>query len=150
MIKDESLKHQSYAVSKNCGFESEDNLSEVLSYIINFAHARQKILIRNLNCADNPGFVPHDMPVAEFAKLLNAALNEHVSNNRLMLCDTDNIKFRKNGAFDMTSVPDLEAEKILRKNKNLYIELQTNKLLENTLNQKLAAETLKQKQLVKK
>jgi flagellar basal body rod protein FlgB len=122
-------------------------LTEILSYIINFTQARQKILIKNINSADDPKFVPQDLPVNRFAELLNIALDEHLTEQRLLLCDTNEIMFKENGAFEIKSSIDHNALSMLRKDKNKYIEMQIEKLLENTLNQRFAAETLSQKQI---
>ncbi|MBN1796039.1 MAG: hypothetical protein JW804_05145 [Sedimentisphaerales bacterium] len=148
MFKDENLKSQSCPALQSHTFDCRDNLTELLSFIITFTQARQKILIRNINSADKSGFMPQDLPVDEFAQLLDVALDEHIQRKRLLLCDTSSIKFGQNGLFDVKPCPDHCSERILRKGKDKYIELQINKLLENTLNQKFAAETLKQKQIM--
>ena len=43
-----------------------DNVTELLVKILEFTHARQKILTRNMNNIHNPGFVPTDLAVDDF------------------------------------------------------------------------------------
>jgi len=123
-----------------------DNIAELLVKIVEFTQTRQKILSRNINNIDNCGFVPRDLAVDEFSELLNNAIDEHIRNRRLMLCDTDNIKFGGSGSFEARPVIDKYARELLEENRDEYLELQISKLLENALNQKVATELLKQKQ----
>lgn len=123
-----------------------DNITEVLVKVIEFTQTRQKILTQNLNDIYTPGFVPMDLEVDEFSDLLKCAVDEHIRNQRLVLRDTENIKFGANGSFRVKPVPDRYAKELLEESLDEYIELQVNRLLENSLNQKVAAELLKQKQ----
>ncbi|HUS72816.1 MAG TPA: hypothetical protein VMY06_07085 [Sedimentisphaerales bacterium] len=123
-----------------------DNITELLVKIIEFTRARHKILVQNINDIDIPEFVPKDLLTDEFSDLLNNAIDEHIENQRLVLRDTENVKFGINGSFEVEPVVDKCAREFLEENRDEYIELQINKLLENTLNQRVAAELLKQKQ----
>ena len=123
-----------------------DNITELLVKIIEFTQTRQKILTENINNIHSPGFVPKDLAVGEFSDLLNNAINEHIQNQRLVLCDTESIKFGVSGSFEVKPVTDEYAKELLEENRDEYIELQINKLLENSLNQRVAAELLRQKQ----
>jgi len=123
-----------------------DNITELLVKIIEFTQTRQKILTENINDIHNPGFVPKDLAVGEFSDLLNNAVNEHIQNQRLVLCDTESIKFGVSGSFEVKPVTDEYAKELLEEDRDEYIELQINKLLENSLNQRVAAELLRQKQ----
>ena len=123
-----------------------DNIAEVLVKIIEFTQTRQKILSLNINNIHSPGFAPKDLAVDEFSELLNEAVNEHVRNKRLLLRDTESIKFGSAGRFEVKPIIDRYAKELLLEDKNKYIELQINKLLENMLNYRVAAELLKQKQ----
>ena len=89
--------------------------------------------------------MPKDLPVREFSELLNHALEEHILNQRLIMQDTENIKFGIEGKFETKPVTDHYARELLDKNADEYIELQINKLLENSINQRIAAQLLKQK-----
>lgn len=122
-----------------------DNISELLTKIIEFTQSRQKVLILNVNNMCQPGFVPKDLAVEEFSGLLEKALDEHSRSQCLVLCDTENIKFGASGSFEVQPAVDKYAKELLEKNHEEYLELQTNKLLENSLNQRLAAELLRQK-----
>ncbi|MHC4498979.1 MAG: hypothetical protein ACYS21_07695 [Planctomycetota bacterium] len=122
-----------------------DNVTELLVKIIEFTQTRQKILSRNINDINSPTFVPRDLAVDEFSDLMHGAINEHVRSQRLMLRDTDNVKFGFGGSFEAKSVVDEHAKQLLEENRDEYLELQINKLMENSLNQKVAAELLRQK-----
>ena len=123
-----------------------DNITELLVKIIEFSQIRQKILTQNINNIHSAGFVPKDLDVDEFSDLLNNAIDEHGRSQRLVLCDTENIKFGINGSFEVKPVVDKCAEELLEENLDEYLELQINKLLENLLNQRVAAELLRQNQ----
>ncbi len=123
-----------------------DNITEILVKIMEFTHTRQKILTQNINNVNNPGFVPKELAVNEFSGLLNNALNEHIRNQRLLLRDTENIKFGVRGSFEVKPMVDEHSKELLEENRDEYLELQITKLLENSLNQRVAAELLRQKQ----
>lgn len=123
-----------------------DNITELLVKIIEFTQTRQKLLSRNINNADNPSFIPKDLAVQEFTELLNDAIDEHIRNRRLVLRDTENITFGFNGTFQLKPVVDKRAKHLIEQNRDAYIRLQINKALENSLNQRVAAELLRQKQ----
>ena len=123
-----------------------DNISEILVKIIEFTHTRQKIIIRNITCMNNPGFIPQKVAVKEFSGLLNSAIDEHIQNHRLILRDTENIKFGTSGNFDVKPTVDKHSKLLLEKNRDEYLEVQIKKLLENSLNQRVAAELLRKKQ----
>lgn len=123
-----------------------DNITELLVKIIEFTEIRQKILTRNINDMNTPGFVPKDLEVNELCQSLLCAVSEHARNQRLVLCDTENIKFGPGGSFQVSSIIDQYAKELLRDDSDEYLALQINKLLENALNQRIAAELLRQKQ----
>ena len=123
-----------------------DNITEILIKIVKFTQSRQKILIQNIINIQNPGFVPQELEVDEFSDLLINAIDEHVRNQRLVLCDTENIKFGVSGGIELKPVIDEHGVKLLEEDQDEYIERQINKLWENSINQKVAAELLRQKQ----
>jgi hypothetical protein len=84
--------------------------------------------------------------VNKFSSLLSHAVDEHVLNQRLVLRDTENIKFSGAGRLEVRPVVDEVGRKLFEENREEYIERQMNKLWENSLNQRLAAELLRQKQ----
>ena len=122
-----------------------DNITEILVKIIKFTRTRRKILIQNITNVHNPGFVPKDLAVNEFSDSLNNAIDEHIRNQRLVLRDTETIKFGDNGSFEIKPVVDEQSKELFEENQDEYFELQINKLWENSLNQKVATELLKQK-----
>jgi flagellar basal body rod protein FlgB len=123
-----------------------DNITELLIKIIEFTRIRHKILARNISDISRLGFVPKDLVAEEFSDLLNRAIDEHIANRRLMLRDTENVKFGIGGIFKVKPTVDKYAKDLLDENRDEYIKLQNNKLLENSLNQRVAAELLKRKQ----
>jgi hypothetical protein len=122
-----------------------DNLTEILFKIMEFTRNRHKILIRNINLMHSPGFTPRDMPVNEFSKLLQLALGEYARTRRLLFIDGQYVKFGSNGRFSALPVIDKKAKHLLDCDPDEYLQLQVNKLLENAINQRIAAELLKQK-----
>lgn len=123
-----------------------DNISEILMKIIEFTQARQKILTQNIINLHMPGFIPQELGVDEFSNLLNHAIDEHVRTQRLVFYDTENIKFGPCGDLEAIPYTDETSKVLLNENRFEYIEHQINKLWENSLNQKFAAELLKQNQ----
>ena len=123
-----------------------DNLTELLSKIIEFTRNRHKILIHNINQMHSAGFIPKDMPVDEFSKLMQLALSEYAQNHRLVFIDSQNVKFEANGRFSALPVIDNQAKTLLERDRDEYLHLQIDKLLENSLNQRIAAQLLKNKQ----
>ena len=123
-----------------------DNVTEMLTAIIRFTQSRQKVLIRNIINMHRPGFAPKELEVNEFFSLLNDAIDEHVHKQRLVLHDTQTIKFGGSGSFEATAVTDEPGRKLLEASPERYLKRQIGKLWENSLNQKLAAELLRQKQ----
>jgi len=123
-----------------------DNISEVLTRIIEFTDRRRDVLTRNLFDYETTGFQPKDLPVCEFAKCMAEAVSEHLRSKRLLLCDRDNITFGEEGDFDVAAVVDSEAENILKQDTKQYLQMQIHKLSENLMNNRIAVELLKQKQ----
>ena len=123
-----------------------DNITDILIRIIKFTQKRHKILIQNIINVRDPEFIPKELEVHEFSSLLSRAVDEHVRNRRLILCDSENIKFDLEGRLEIKPVVDELGQKLFEENREEYLERQLNKLWENSLNQKLAAELLRQKQ----
>jgi len=126
--------------------EPADNLTDVLTKIYEFTVERNNVLMANLENASKPGYMPLDMPVEEFASIMDVAVSEHCRSKRLVFCDSRNVKFKEGTFCDARPAVDAEAVRLLTKDKNEFLELQLRKLSENTLNQKIACELLKQKQ----
>ncbi len=122
-----------------------DNITEILIKIVKFTQFRQKILVQNIINIHNPGFVPKDLEVDEFSSVLDNAIDEHVQNRRLVLYDTENIKFHVAGDLELRPIVDKHGERLLEEDRDEYIEWQIDKLWENSLSQKIAAELLRQK-----
>jgi flagellar basal body rod protein FlgB len=119
-----------------------DNLTELLERIIRFTELRRDVLYRNMQNTRTPGFMPQDMPVLEFVGVLNGAIAEHVQNRRLLFCDTENIRFGPNSVMEVRPQSDPAARALLERSHDEYLQLQIGKLLENSLNRKIAKELL--------
>ena len=122
-----------------------DNIAELLVKIIEFTHTRQKVITHNIRNMHHPGFIPSDLAVDEFSDSLNSAISEHTRSKCLVLYDSENIKFGAEGCFEVKSTIDHQALNLLKKSPNEYLEMQINKLLENSINQRVATELLKRK-----
>lgn len=123
-----------------------DNITEILTKIVMFTQARQKVLIQNILNMHRPEFVPKELQEHEFSSVLSYAINEHVRSRRLVLCDTENVKFGEGGAFEVRPVVDEAGRELLAENQSQYLQRQITKLWENSLSQKVAAELLRQKE----
>ena len=123
-----------------------DNITELLVKIIEFTNIRHEILSHNINGANKNGFIPKDLQVNKFSSVLNFAIAEYAQNQRLLFQDTESIKFGSNGSFKVEPVIDEQAKELLEISPDRYLEIQIDKLLENSLNQKIATELLKQRQ----
>ena len=120
-----------------------DGITELLVNIIEFTNIRQKVLNQNINNMHTAGYVPQDLPIAEFSELLDDVIDEYIRSRQLLLCDSSNVKFG-NGLY-VRPVSDKAALSLLEEDRDKYLESQIDKLMENSLNQRLAAELLRQK-----
>jgi flagellar basal body rod protein FlgB len=120
-----------------------DNISELLVKIISFTQTRERLLTDNINNARTSGFVPKDVAVEEFSSVMNVAL---ISKRRLVLHDTENIKFGRAGGFQVRPFTDDSAKRLMHENPDEYIEEQLSRLMENRLNQRIATELLRKKE----
>jgi flagellar basal body rod protein FlgB len=123
-----------------------DNITEVLTRIIEFTERRREILTRNLFDYKSSDFQPKDLPVCEFAECMTEAVSEHLRSERLLLCDKDNVTFGEEGSFDALPVVDSAARNLLNTDTKQYLQMQIHKLSENLMNNRIAVELLKQKQ----
>ena len=123
-----------------------DNLTEILTQIIDFTERRRQILTRNLFDYKTEGFRPYDMPVSEFAGCMTEAVAEHITAQRIVVHDREHVRFEGSGCFNADPVVDDNAEKLLVSDPKQYLRLQIHKLSENLMNNKIAVELLKQKQ----
>ena len=120
-----------------------DGITELLVNIIEFTNIRQKVLHQNINNMHISDYVPQELPIDEFSELLDDAIDEYIHSRHLPLCDSSNIKF--GGGLYVRSVSDRAALSLLEEDQDKYLESQIDKLMENSLNQRLAAELLRQK-----
>jgi flagellar basal body rod protein FlgB len=119
-----------------------ENLTELLTQILEFTEQRKEILFRNILQRSAPGFIPQDLPTAEFASCMTQALCEHLHRNRLLFCDSSHIRFEPNGTLKIQPTADPEAHQLLKENPTRYLQSQIQKLSENLFNNRIAAELL--------
>ena len=124
-----------------------DNITEILTRIIEFTDRRRDVLTRNLFDYKNTDFVPKDLAVCEFAECMTEAVSEHLRSRRLLMCDRENVRFEAEGAFDTHPIVDHDANTLLQSDIKQYLQMQINKLSENLMNNRIAVELLKQKEL---
>jgi hypothetical protein len=127
-----------------------DSVTEVLEKILYFIVSRHKILKDNIAKFYHEGFVPLDLPVDEFATIIEYAI-EHKRNNLFLLYNTNNIEFRPDGTVLAVPVVDRDAQKSLKSNIDEFLEEQFKKLEESSSDQKFTETQLlklKQKQSV--
>jgi len=122
-----------------------DNITELLIKIIEFTAKRDKIIKTNISKAGDETYVPVDLDTEGFADILTAALTEHLRNDRLLLCDSETVKFGINGKFEVLPIVDKQAKQLFENDIESYLKLQFKKLSENTLNRKIATELLRRK-----
>ncbi len=123
-----------------------DNITELLHRIIDYTERRRDVLTRNIFDYSCDGYCPQDLPETEFARRMTEAVSEHVRSERLLFCDSDHIQFHTGGGFDIQPVPDAKADDLLRRNVHDYLKLQIQKLSENLMNNRIAAELLRHQQ----
>jgi hypothetical protein len=123
-----------------------DNITEVLTRIVEFTDRRRDILTRNLFDYQAAEFQPKDLPVCQFAECMTEAVSEHIRSKRLLLRDRENVSFGEAGSFDVDPIIDSKAKKLLKTNTKDYLQMQIRKLSENLMNNRIAVELLKQKQ----
>ena len=119
-----------------------DNVTELLAKILEFTERRHKILIHNIEAVETPGFVPRDLDVAEFADLMSEAVAEHIRSKRLLLRDSNNVKFGPAGSFKAVPIVDEYAKWLFENDSKKYLKLQIDKLSENLINNRIAGELL--------
>ncbi len=122
-----------------------DNITEVLTRIVEFTDRRRDVLTRNLFDYQAAGFQPEDLPVCQFAECMTEAVSEHLRSKRLLLCDRENVSFGEAGSFDVDPIVDSKAKDLLKTNIKDYLQMQIQKLSENLMNNRIAVELLKQK-----
>jgi flagellar basal body rod protein FlgB len=114
-----------------------ENIIELLNMILHFTKSREQVLIDNIRFLEKPGFVPKDLDAEAFSQIVDAALTEYMTHNRLVLRDTKDIRFLQNGAFHVTPAEDDDAVR-LRPNTERYLQYQAQKLAQNATNARVA------------
>lgn len=123
-----------------------DNVTDVLVRIINYTERRRDVLTRNIFDYSQEGFCPQDLPEAEFAERMTEAITEHLRSERLMFCDSEHIQFSDGSDFVIHPVTDHAAQKLLGASVSDYLRSQIQKLSENLMNNRIAAELLRHQQ----
>ena len=132
-------------LNMNISTITTDNIAELLVKIIEFTERRHQILMQNIEAVETPGFVPRDLDVAEFADLITEAVSEHIRSKRLLLRDSENVKFGRGCSFETVPIVDDYAGWLFENDTEKYLKLQIDKLSENLINKKTASELLDSK-----
>jgi len=122
-----------------------DNVTEILSSIVEFTQQRREVLSRNIFDYRKDGFRPMDLAVGEFANRLTGGLAAHLHCKKLILQDSEHIVFEPEGRFSAVPVIDHGAEDLVRNDTKTYLKEQIRKLSENHLHNRVAVELLSQK-----
>ncbi len=132
----------------NISLTAADNITEVLSKILEFTERRRALITHNITNVNTPAYEPRDLDVTEFAELMTQAISEHIHSQRLLLCDGRHIHFGREGTFDTTSIPDERARQLLATDSKGYLQYQTAKLSENLLNSHVAGNLLDHQEIL--
>lgn len=130
----------------NISFTATDNVTELLSNILEFTQRRRAVITENIMNVNTPGYEPKDLDVGEFADLMGQAVVEHTQSHRLLLCDGKNIVFGEEGSFRTIPILDERAKALLGTDTKGYLQYQTEKLSENLFNIHVAGDLLDRKQ----
>jgi flagellar basal body rod protein FlgB len=122
-----------------------DNVTEVLTKVLEFTDRRARLLHKNILNVTNKSYRPADLDAAAFADIMGNALSEHLISDRLLLIDSENIKFGPDGHFEATEVIDQQAGQLLKNDSKEYLKTQMKKISENQMNQKVAAHLIERK-----
>jgi flagellar basal body rod protein FlgB len=129
----------------NTNVEKFDNVIEVLSKVLEFTERRGKVLNANVVNMGIDDYSPVDLDAVAFADIMSNALSEHLINNRLLMIDSDHIKFGTNGQFEAAEVADFRAKELFQSNPKKYLNYQFRKISENKSNRKVAEILIQQK-----
>ena len=119
-----------------------DNITEILAKIVDFTDRRRQLLTANILNVEIDDFVPKDLDAEGFADVMAQAVTEHMRSNRLLLCDSETLKFGAGGALEALPVVDKRGQALLERDKETYLQLQMDKLSETIVNNRLATELL--------
>jgi hypothetical protein len=130
----------------NIALTAADNITELLSNILEFTRRRRAVITENIMNVNTPGYEPKDLDVTEFADLMAQAVVEHMQSQRLLLCDGNHILFGHEGSFRAISIIDEQAKALLATDIKGYLRYQTEKLSENLFNSHVAGDLLERRQ----
>ena len=114
--------------------------------VLEFTDRRAKVLHNNIVNVNTENYRPADLDAVAFADLMGRALSAHLISDRLVLVDSEYIKFGPNGTFEAITVTDPHASELLAADTKQYLKLQMKKISENLMNKKVAAQLIEQKQ----
>jgi len=123
-----------------------NHISELLAMLVAFTKTRRQVLANNIIKMDVSGFSPQDLATDDFSRTMNNAISEYLAHQRILLIDTDTIRFGPNMSLELEAVPDGQAHALLQHDRQAYVEYQTERLVENALNEKVALKLLETKQ----
>lgn len=127
--------------------KNTDNVTEVLTKVLEFTDRRARILHKNILNVNNKSYRPVDLDAAAFADIMANALSEHLINDRLLLIDSQYIKFGSDGHFEAIAIVDQQGCQLLATDTKQYLKRQMKKISENQMNQKVAAHLIERKNM---
>jgi flagellar basal body rod protein FlgB len=122
-----------------------DNVVEILSKVLEFTDRRAKVLHNNIVNVNTENYRPADLDATTFADLMGQALSSHLISERLILIDSEYIKFGADGTFEAIPFTDTQASELLVTDTKQYLKHQMKKISENLMNKKVAAQLIEQK-----
>jgi len=126
-----------------------DNVVEVLSKVLEFTDRRSRVLHNNIVNVNTENYRPADLDAAAFADLMAQALSEHLISGRLIMVDSEHVKFGEDGKFEAIPIIDTQASQLLVTDRKQYLKHQMKKISENHMNKKVTAQLIERKQTKK-
>lgn len=126
-----------------------DNVTEVLTRVLEFTNRRARVLHKNIVNINTRNYLPADLDAAAFAEIMANALSEHLISDRLLLIDSENIKFGEDGNFKTIQIKDKQASQLLQEDTKKYLKHQMKKISENQMNRKVATHLIERKKKLK-
>ncbi len=111
--------------------EPDNAVIELLEIVIEFTRRRGELLRKNIAGVTNSEFVAYEYPVEEFVDMIEKAVAEQIYAERILLEDSECVKFGENGSFEVYPSVDQASNEIFKKDINAYIDFQREKLAEN-------------------
>jgi len=111
--------------------EQDSAVFELLEIVIEFTRRRDMLLRSNVADMNKPCFAPQEFPVDDFVNQVEKAIAEQICEERILLEDSEYVKFSANGGFEVYPAVDEAASVLFKKDIVSYLRLQEEKVAEN-------------------